>query len=206
MEEYIKIPNIYVRDTGTKKLIEGTYSSDMIAYLAESQWDATEKIDGTNIRVIWDGYRVSLKGRTDKAEIPKPLMETLEKYFVGTSNEEIFEQLFGKKPAILYGEGAGGKIQGNNGYGETDFYMFDAKVNGWWLKRQDVVDIAKQFYCGVVPIVGHGTLPECVEYIKKHPQSKIRERELEGIVCRPAVPMFNQEGEPIMVKIKCRDF
>ena len=39
-----------------------------------------------------------------------------------------------------------------------------------------------------------------------HPKSKLREAELEGIVCRPKHEMFARNGDRIIVKIKCRDF
>ena len=71
MIEYTKIPNIYRRETfGKNKMIEGAYSSPELKYLSESMWEFEEKLDGTNIRILWDGYRVSFAGRTDKAQIP----------------------------------------------------------------------------------------------------------------------------------------
>ena len=57
-------------------------------------WEFTEKVDGTNIRVHWDGHTVEFGGRTDKAQIPKPLLERLETLFGGYENEQIFEQKF----------------------------------------------------------------------------------------------------------------
>ena len=207
MNEYLKIPNIYKREEyGSNNLIEGLYTKPELEYLAGLEWSWTEKVDGTNIRVVWDGYRVSFKGRTDKADIPKALLEKLEELFGGESKEELFESLFGQKPAILYGEGYGGKIQSGGDYGDVNFILFDAIVDGYWLKMANVQEIASSFGINYVPIVGSGTLNEAVEYIKSHPKSQLRNRELEGIVVRPMVPLFYRNGEPIMVKIKCRDF
>lgn len=206
MKEYIKIPNIFKRDITTKKLIEGEYEREEFKYLKGLQWYATEKIDGTNIRVFWDGYRVSLAGRNEKSLIPKELMQRLEEIFLGESNEELFEGVFGTKQVILYGEGYGGKIQGNNGYGDYDFILFDVMIDGCWLSRENVIGIAEALGIKVVPVMGIGTLPEIVEWIKNKPMSLFREREVEGFVCKPVVPMYYRNGEPITVKVKCRDF
>ena len=206
--EYVKIPNVYRRESfGKNRLIEGEYSSLELAYLRNCVWEFTEKVDGTNVRVIWDGYRVEFKGRTDKAQLPKHLQQKLEEIFGGESKEELFEQLFGKKNVILFGEGYGEKIQkGGELYGPVNFILFDVYVEGFWLGQGDVNEIAKAFNTGVVPFVIDGTLEQGVDFIKTHPTSLLRDAEMEGIVGRPAVQMFSRTGERIMVKIKCRDF
>ena len=205
--EYQKIPNIYKRETfGKNNLIIGDFTSDELAYLKDNEWFFTEKVDGTNIRVIWDGYRVEFRGRTDKAQIPKQLLEKLEELFGGESKEELFESTFGKKNVILYGEGYGGKIQGGGGYGDTDFILFDVMVDGWWLSRADVVEVSVVLDINVVPYLFSGSLEDGVDFIKSRPKSELRDSELEGIVGQTCVPMYNRKGERIIVKIKCRDF
>lgn len=205
--EYQKIPNIYKRETyGKNRLMEGKYTTPYLEYLSGNEWEWTEKVDGTNIRVIWDGYRVELKGRTDRAEIPKHLNARLEELFCGNAKEELFESTFGNKTVIMYGEGFGEKIQNGGLYGKVDFILFDIYIDGFWLKRSALDGIADVFGIKTVPIVGSGTLVEAVEYIKNHPKSKLREAELEGIVCRPKQEILERNGERIIVKIKCCDF
>lgn len=206
--EYIKIPNIFKRETfGNNKLIEGKYTSSELEYLKDATWEFTEKVDGTNIRIIWDGYRVSFRGRTDRADIPKHLQARLEELFGGETKEELFEQMFGEKPVILFGEGFGEKIQKGGGlYGKADFILFDVLIDGWWMDSETVTNIADKFGIRRVPIVGYGTLKHGVDFIKTHPHSVLRDAELEGIVGRPIVQMFSRKGERIMVKVKCRDF
>lgn len=208
MIEYTKIPNIYKRETfGKNKLIEGEYSSPELEFLKDAFWEFTEKVDGTGIRICWDGYRVEFKGRTDKAQIPTHLLAKLEELFGGESKEEIFEQTFGGKEVILFGEGYGKKIQkGGELYGDVNFILFDVYVGGYWLSSDVVSDIAEKFGIKRVPILFVGTLNCGVDFIKEHPQSELKEAEMEGIVGRPAVQMFSRTGERIMVKIKCRDF
>ena len=208
MKEYTKIPNIYNRETfANNKLIEGDFTTPELEFLKDCEWVWTEKVDGTNIRIEWDGYRVSFKGRTDKAQIPAHLMKRLEELFAGETKEELFERTFGNKEVVMYGEGFGKKIQkGGEMYGDVDFILFDVLVGDWWLERDAVNAIADVFGIKSVPIVGTGTLCEAVEYIKGHPHSQLRDYELEGVVARPACEMKARNGERIIVKIKCRDF
>jgi len=205
--EYTKIPNIYKRaEFGNNKLILGQYSSDELRFMSPLKWEWTEKVDGTNVRIIWDGYRVSFGGRTDKAQMPTHLMNRLNELFGGPDKEELFEQIFGQNPCILFGEGFGEKIQKGGGlYGSVDFILFDVFC-GIWLRRDDVEDIAQKFGIKVVPIVGWGSLDKAVEFIKSHPKSKLRDAEMEGIVCRPEIELADRRGNRMIVKIKCRDF
>lgn len=205
--EYTKIPNIFKREEyGNNKLLMGQYSTDELAYLAINFWNWTEKVDGTNVRVIWDGYRVSFAGRTDKAQMPPHLLARLEELFGGADKEELFEQNFGSNNVILFGEGFGEKIQKGGGmYGAVDFILFDVFC-GMWLKRVDVEDIAQKFGIKVVPVVGCGNLAQAVDFIKTHPKSELRDAEMEGIVCRPMCELNDRRGNRIIVKIKCRDF
>ena len=206
--EYTKIPNIFKRETfGKNKLIEGEYSSPELSYLKDCLWGFTEKIDGTNIRIVWDGYRVKFLGRTDKAQIPAHLLAKLEELFGGESKEELFEQTFGKKEVILFGEGYGEKIQKGGGlYGPVNFRLFDVYIDGFWLVQEAVDGIAETFSIETAPFLFRGRLEDGVQFIKSHPKSTLRDAEMEGIVGRPMVQMFSRTGERIMVKIKCRDF
>ena len=208
MNEYLKIPNIFNREHyGKNRIIEGDFSSPELEYLRNCSWEFTEKIDGTNIRVMWDGYRVSFAGRTEKAQIPKPLLEKLEELFGGESKEELFEEKFGNKTVILFGEGYGKGIQKHGElYGRVDFILFDVLIDKYWLSRENVLDIADTFEIKAVPFVFIGTLYQGVEFIKGHPKSKLRDFEMEGIVGRPTTPIYNRDGKPMIVKIKCRDF
>lgn len=93
MKEYTKIDTIFKRDIdGTKKLIEGDFRNDAVEFLKDSEWIFTEKVDGTNIGIVWDGHRVSYQGRTERANIPAHLMNELIKIFGTNEAEEMFEQ------------------------------------------------------------------------------------------------------------------
>jgi len=209
MKEYPKIETIFNRDTtGTKKLIPGSYRSETVKYLSELTWIWTEKIDGTNIRIHWDGHKITFGGRTDNANIPVDLINWLNDKFINIETEELFEQKFGETEVTLYGEGYGRKIQKGGNYipDGVSFILFDVLINDIWLTRESVEDIAKTFAIDVVPIVGVGDLDEAVEYVKSKPNSKIGTAKMEGVVCRPIVELFDRTGHRLIVKVKVRDF
>lgn len=211
MREYVKIETVFKR--GEDKKLTNEYRSPEIEYLKDNEWVFTEKIDGTNIRVHWDGHKVEFGGRTDKADIPKHILTRLEELFAGTVNEEIFEQLFADKDVILFGEGYGEKVQ-VNGYTEfaenkVDFILFDILVdNKYWLKRDALEDIAKQLNIKIVPIVTVGTIEDGIKYVLSANKTTLQTsgRIQEGIVGKPAVEMQDRNGNRIIVKIKLQDF
>lgn len=213
MKEYHKIETLYNRDTeGSKRLILGDYRNETVEYLKYCQWDFTEKIDGTNIRVHWDGHKVTFGGRTDKAQIPEHLAKKLNEMFGGSVNEELFEQKFGETEVILYGEGYGPKIQSGGLYrDDVSFILFDVEVlcsdgSSVYLKREAVEDIGKYFNIDVVPIVLTGSLDKGVEYILGHPKSRYGTAYMEGVVGRPKVEVRDRMGRRVIVKIKWEDF
>lgn len=211
MTEYTKIETIFERDMeGTKKLIEGKFRNETVEYLKDNRWIGTEKIDGTNIGIVWDGHKVSYQGRTERAQIPSHLMNKLIEMFGGTVNEELFEQKFGEMQVILFGEGYGAKIQkgGGNYRSDVSFILFDVYLpeQNLWLKRDAVGDIAKTFGVDVVPIVYEGDIAGAVEFVKGKPKSTIGMADMEGIVCKPMVDMLDRMGHRLMVKIKVCDF
>lgn len=207
LNEYHKIETLFERDEKTKKLIEGKYRNATVEYLKNNKWQFTEKIDGTNIRVYWDGHKVSFHGRTDKAQIPADLVNRLNELFGGEINEQLFEQKFGETEVTLVGEGYGEKIQNGGVYRKgQDFILFDVMIAGNWQSRESVEDIARTFNLDIVPIVLDGTIQEAVNYVKTKPKSKFGIADSEGVVGRPIIEMQDRTGHRIIVKIKVKDF
>ena len=212
MIEYLKIETLFNRDAdGTKKLIEGSWRSEAVEFLKHCEWKCTEKIDGTNIGIVWDGHKVSYQGRTERAQIPAHLMNNLIELFGGETNEQPFEQKFGVMPVILYGEGYGAKIQNGGLYrDDVSFILFDVYLpeQKIWLKRESVEDIAKAFSIEVVPIILTGTLQDAISFVKTKPTSRVGKCQapMEGLVCRPAVELYDRMGKRVIVKVKVRDF
>ena len=207
IKEYEKIETLFLRDDKTKKLVEGKYRNETVEFLKDIDWEFTEKIDGTNIRIYWDGHKVQYLGRTDKAQIPSQLMNRLLEIFGGDVNEEIFEQHFGENEVMLIGEGYGAKIQSGGDYrSDNDFILFDVCINGNYQSRETVKAIASHFNIDTVPIVMTGKLQDGVDFVKAKPKSTIGTANMEGLVARPKVELKDRCGNRLIVKIKVRDF
>lgn len=209
MSQYPKIHSLWKRDE-RNRIIEGDYSLPEFEYLAGCQWTWTEKVDGTNIRLSYDGpgFRGNevafIAGRTDNAQIPPHLL----KHLVSLMRTMPFEQAFPGAAATLYGEGYGAKIQKGGGQylpDRCDFVLFDVKVGDWWLRRPDVEEVAEALGLDVVPVVFEGTIPEAVEMVRSGFKSQWPSATPEGLVGRPSVDLFSRKGERITTKIKARD-
>ena len=208
MREYHKIETVFNRSTdGDKRLIWGDYRNETVEYLANNIWQFTEKIDGTNIRIHWDGHNVEIGGRTDKAQIPKHLMDYLSATFLTPEVEELFEQTYGEKDVMLFGEGYGAKIQNGGDYrSDVSFILFDVLIGDNWQSREWVEATAKMFGIDVVPIVLEGTIDDGIDYVMQHNNSTIGNAVMEGVVGRPKVEIKDRLGNRIIVKIKWKDF
>lgn len=220
MKEYPKIQSLFKRDTKGRMLFD-QYSLPEFEYLKDCVWRFTEKVDGTNIRIMWrpsgDGYSSpdglgssislgrTIGGKTDNAQIPTFLFDKLIQMFP----EELLKEVFGEVPVCLYGEGYGAKIQkggGNYIHDGVSFVLFDVLIDGWWLKQEDVSDIALKLNISTVPILGAGTLGTMVDTVRNGFDSTWGTFEAEGIVARPGVGLMSRNGHRIITKLKHKDF
>uniref|UniRef100_A0A6H1Z9I5 Putative RNA ligase n=1 Tax=viral metagenome TaxID=1070528 RepID=A0A6H1Z9I5_9ZZZZ len=207
MREYHKIQTIFKRDpeTNFKSLVEGDFSLPELEFLKNNEWVFTEKVDGTNIRVIFDGEQIVFGGKTDNAQIPVSLLQSLIGLFL--PHVGLFKELF-SDGVCLYGEGYGAKIQkgGGNYRRDQSFVLFDIKIGEWWLQRSDIEDIAQKLKVDVVPIIGTGTLLEMVGKARSGFNSAWGNFFAEGIVARPGIELRARNGSRIITKIKHKDF
>jgi len=206
--KYPKINSVMMRDPETNfKTFLNEWSEPEFEVLAGAQWDATEKLDGTNIRVEWhaDTEEVILKGRTDKALLPADLVTHLER----TLPAEKMRKAFGPSDCVLYGEGIGPGIQkGGGNYGIAQhFALFDIKIGGIWLERNNVEAIAAAIKVPVAPSFGRMSLHTAMELCANGFQSKYADAvSPEGLVLRAPLGLMNRKGERLITKVKCKDF
>lgn len=222
MKEYHKIVTAWERDPATnhKTLIEGAWARPEFAYLAEAEWLWTEKVDGTNIRVMWDGETVRFGGKTDRAQIPTPLLARLQDLFPAERLAAVFG-LNGNREAgvCLYGEGYGAGIQkvGKRYKADgSDFILFDVRVGDLWLERPNVLEISTEFGIFDAPARAAGSLRAAIENLRDCvkrddvPTTSVHGAErtlpIEGYVLRPRVELLDRQGKRIITKIKCKDF
>lgn len=217
MKPYHKIQTVFKRDPANKyrTLLDGEFACPEFEYLAGNTWLWTEKIDGTNIRVMWDGQQVCFGGKTDRAQLYMPLVEKLQDMFTFEKLASAFGPQF-EGEVCLYGEGFGARIQkggGNYIPDGVDFILFDVWVgmgSNLWLERENVVDIAKKLDIPIVPVVGRGTLWNAIDVVRHRDVVSLvaitPNTIMEGLVVRPLIELCNRRGARIITKIKCKDF
>ncbi len=206
MNEYHKIHTVFKRDPVTKfrTLLEGEFSLPAFEYLRDNLWTFTEKIDGTNIRVMYRDGAVIFGGKTDRANIPAPLGNWLKDKFTPELLDGVFDC-----DACLYGEGYGAGIQKGGNYSPVQqFVLFDVKVGEWWLQREAVVDVSggNKLDLLTAPVVGNGTLDDLVAAVRDGFYSAWGIFPAEGIVARPTTELCTRGGDRIITKLKTKDF
>lgn len=192
------------------KLDVGNWLRPEFELLKDMNWEWTEKVNGTNVRVMWDGYRVRFGGRGNDAQMPIKLLETLKEMFP----EELMEQQFGQGPAVLFGEGYGPNVADGSGvYGsQPGFVLFDVVVRDaekaidWWLLREKVVDVAQGLGIGIVPVLFHESVDTALRLVRGGIQSAWGNFPAEGIVGKPPLGIMGRDGDRLMMKIKAKDF
>jgi len=210
-EKYPKIQSVWKRDEKTGAFLD-EYSTPEIGYLADNDWLWQEKVDGENVRIGWDGRGVRFGGKSDKTKLRAHLLEWLEGYFTPDRLRDVFNETEDEEHDVtLYGEGHGEKIQKDgklympDGRG-VSLILFDVKIGMWWLRPQDVLDIAFQLGVRTVETYGVGPISSAVEIVRHGMKSKLGDRQAEGMVLRPFVPLRDRAGHRIITKLKTKDF
>lgn len=209
MSEYHKIETAFERDKTTFKVIVDKLRNPVYGIIKSWLW--TEKIDGTNTRIIWKDRKLSFGGKTDNAQLPGDLIAHLHDTFYPNKIEEVFPDC----PAIIYGEGCGAGIQkGGGNYSSTkQFIVFDVLVDGiWWLNWENTKDVAFKLGLKTVPFLGEKSLREAVEIVRRGFNSPLAKEQTgadhpaEGMVGRTIEPLFDKKGHRLIIKLKTKDF
>src|SRR5580693_9050954 len=133
--EYHKIETLFERDKATFVVNPAKLKSPVLATIRD--WDVTEKIDGTNIRVMLsESGEVTFGGRSNAAQFPADLVQYLIRTFPPDRLKAALWIDGTPTEAILYGEGYGPGIQKGGALYRADksFILFDILVAGkWWL-------------------------------------------------------------------------
>ena len=222
---YQKINTLYKRDINNIIMQHYDWVSPEFEYLRGCLWGASEKIDGTNMRIevvqkpvyrpesptdfmpldIIDGVKfvVSIKGKTDNAQIPPHLEKYMKETF---TDDKVFASLgikeyipreewaehgwcvskedptpmYEKIPEkyTLYGEGYGMKIQKCGGRylsNSVSFRGFDVKVNDEYLLRDNAMSVFEKLGADTVPYFGLMTIDEAIEKVREGFVSEISE-------------------------------
>ena len=220
---YHKIETLYERDEKTHRLKPELILKNPV-YGCLKTWQWTEKIDGTNIRVIWDPAQkfpnsakpaLTFGGRTDNAQLNADLV----KWLYENITDEKMRAVFPEIPVVIYGEGYGAGIQkGGGDYSPTkklivfDVFVVDpvnSRMGGWWLSWEATCDVAEKLGLDVVRYLGEMTLEEATEKVRaglKSMASVVNSKDAEGMVGRPLEALFDKKGHRLIVNLKTKDF
>ncbi len=202
--EYHKIETLYERDLKTFKVKPGVLKNQTYGLL--KQWEFTEKIDGTNIRVIWQDGKLTFGGKTDNAQIHVDLIRWL---YENVTAEKL-RQVFPETNAVIYGEGYGAGIQRGGFYSPTKrLIVFDVLVDSkWWLNWENACDVAAKLGLDTVPYLGLMTLEEATEKVRAGFKTALGDGtgNAEGLVGRPQECLFDKKGHRLILKLKTKDF
>lgn len=210
MTVYHKIETLFERDEKTFKVKPGILKNRTYGLLKSWLW--TEKIDGTNIRCIWENGKLMFGGKTDNAQIHADLIKWLYENVSTDRLREIFPEENGVwTNAVIYGEGFGAGIQkGGGDYSPTKkLVVFDVRVGSWWLSYENVCDVAAKLGLDAVPSFGEMTLEVAAEMVRGgiHSLCAVHpEKMAEGLVGRPLETLFDKKGHRLITKIKTKDF
>lgn len=201
---YIKINTLWKRNNKTLLIKEGELSRPEFAEV--EYWDTYEKIDGMNTKVSWKNGIKKFGGKTDNAQIPEKLLKHLEEQFPNS----LLKSIFGLESDVnIFGEGYGANIEGGGQYRlDNGFILFDINIGGWWLLKPNIDKIAAQLHVDTAPYIGRLSTQEVIDFVKSKPQSTItsNEKMMEGLVCRTPNMLFMRNGEPLMWKLKAKDY
>ena len=193
MERYGKTPGPFKR-AKSNKIIPGKWSDSTFHYLQDAKFLFTEKLDGTNIRLIYhpahytadiadhpvaiDPNARGLEAMTGSQLVPARLeikgrsdaavVHHRLVEWAETLDIEKFVNAFSDNRVCIYGEGIGDGIQkGGPQYGATHFRAFAIKGSRGFLPWYITDEICRRsLQLLTAPVILEATLNEGIEYMR----------------------------------------
>lgn len=193
-----KLENLFEREKeGKDRLI--TPGLRLPEFALINTWSATEKVDGTSMRVRFSidgdmrlGYAF-ISGRTDKADISDRVAQAMVRaldlrdleHGVGVLSDVAlarFAQTFelpredgSTFDMSLYGEAYGPGVQSGGRYRhDVNFRAFDIRIGHWWLNQGTFDDITMKLGIQTVPrVLENVALWNIVQYVFDQPRSAV---------------------------------
>lgn len=203
VRKYPKINALYKR-YGPKNLLNyGDWAQPEFEVLKDAPWTASEKIDGTNLRVDlapWTGTHVNVYGRTNATELHPDLVKGVRLQFAATAYRPETE-------CILFGEGLGPKVQGGTYGVPYQFVLFDVFSGEIWWSPEAVKGLADSMGLPCARQYGATTILDAERFVAEGFPSAIRpDLRAEGLVLHAPYGMLNRFGSRISTKIKHKDY
>ena len=188
--------------------------------LPKGEWIVTEKIDGTNIRIILTKPDEKNKREVHIASrklILNPSDKNSNQYTDCLKEvnlhkiEEYFKDV--DSTIIIYGEGYGAGVHKGGIYSsKKNFRVFDIRIGEAYQDFDYVKKVCVDNQLNLVPIVDtveEITFDACVLKLKANSETLIKEGtggKLEGLVYKFEPPLLNKYKERLIFKIKFKDF
>ena len=212
--KYAKFSSPFVKDAKFKNTTELNQS------LPNGNWILTEKIDGTNIRIIITkpdekgnrdvliGSRQLILNENDKGS--KPFFNCLSEVNLNKI-KEYFEDI--DSTIVIYGEGYGAGIQRGGMYSpKKNFRVFDIRIGKAYQDFAFVEKVCIDNKLNIVPIFGNTDVISydgCVTDLINFNTTLINEGDggkPEGLVYKFEPVLLNKYGERLIFKVKFKDF
>ena len=213
MSAYPSTENLYERDEETHKLTGKLKRTD---FGQVDRWLVTEKVDGTNIRLLlqlalpWLPGVYDVRGRTDKAALPPDFIDVA----VPSIDYDRMAQALGAidEPGkagamVVYGEGYGPGIQkGGGAYGprkalrvfDVVTYLVDPETGqysrGLWRTFPDVELVAEMLDLETVPVFGMWTAGDALDFVRSEPYSRVAVEDREVVEYEDVADLPVMEG------------
>ncbi len=195
-------------------------TKELAQQLPEGYWIKTEKIDGTNIRIIFTkpdeegkrevliGSRKLILNKDDKGS--KQYLDCIKEINLNKL-EEYFSDI--NSTIVIYGEGYGAGVQKGGIYSKEKNYMvFDIKIGNAYQDFEYVHKVCMDNQLNTVPVhsdVEKITYAGCLKALKNFNNTLINEGDggiPEGLVYKYEPVLLNKYGERLIFKIKRKDF
>lgn len=202
MIKYDKMEAVFERDMKHgRMLIWNKYRNPLVEYLKNNDWYFVEKVEGALQQIFWNGYELSLHGRSSRTNIMPVMQEYFNEHILTQSTKELFQQMFDKKEVSLFGYGYGGPILGKGRtYRDTpSFMLYDALVSNKYQSREVVESIAKILRVDLAPIVFTGSLVDGIQYMLNENKSPISTGIVDEVIARPKIEVRNFSSDRVIL-------
>lgn len=192
------------------------FSLQIFSYLLDNIWLIYEKIDGFNVRVIWDGENVHFNGKSDNTAFTVNQLSYLNSIF----KPSLFAQF---DPCVIYGELVGPKCNGNlYKLQGQEFILFDCyrlsnvtayhQSTAGWQDTDFLNELCTLFKIRRSPCIAVMTLRHCTKQFYNGTLSEdyktstmFIDKPSEGFILRPECELSTSRNERVITKLKFRD-
>lgn len=177
-------------------------------YAQVKDWLVTEKMDGMSVILSINTEDYTYFGRSRNTNFNAEQQQFMDEAF-HSANYQLFKIGF-EKPVDIYAELVGPGIQGNpHNLDALELFVFDVRVNDFWLDWDNVCDIAEKAGLQTVSLatpdgerVSAEYVVSFIDYHLKFPQDEY----CEGFVARTDPYLYDNMGNRIMWKLKVSDY